>query len=173
MKRLLLAALVLATPASALASKLDRLSTAEQAHFEALKVWMDDKAQKSFLKLKTEGERDQWLKDHHLWDRFYRYDQHDRDQIVAKEVAVGWSEDRVYMAWGAPHQKQRLARQGAERSEMLIYEFEVAPDGAVLVWAPGSKVTHGAIARFRYEIVLDDGVVAEMHKKQGWDDGQR
>ena len=56
----------------------------------------------------------------------------------------------------------------AERSEAYVYLLEVTPDQRVLVWRPGSKQTHGAVDRYHYELVLDDGVVVEMNRKDGW-----
>ncbi len=150
------------------AAKREDLTEAEQDHIHALEVWMEPKQIKGWYKLKTVAERDQALKDAGLWDRFYSYDAELRAAIIAGEVRTGWTGDRVYMAWGPPHQKKRLTGRNAGRSEGLVYRFEVAGDGSVMVWAPGSKETYGAVGKYTMEVVLDDNVVAEMNKKDGW-----
>ncbi len=151
------------------ASKYDRLEPQEKVHFDALRVWMSDKDEKDFFKQKTPEARDQWLKDHRLWDRFYHYDKEMQDAIVQRAVARGWPVDAVYMAWGKPHETQRLFRDGAERSEKLMYFLEVTEDGHVLVWKPGSSETHNAVDRYRYELIVDDGIVTIMTKRAGWE----
>ena len=92
-----------------------------------------------------------------------------RAEIVAGNVAVGWMADQVYMAWGPPFQKVRTADPGVQRSEKLVYLLEVTPEGKVLVWEPGSKETHNAIDRYRYELVVHNGMVVEKLKKPGWE----
>lgn len=149
--------------------KLKRLSSTERDHYDALRVWMDKKQDKAYLKLKTEEERNAWLQDMGLWDRFYQYDKDVRDDIVAGNVRVGWTTDKVFMAWGPPHQRKRLSIQGVPRSEALVYLLEVTEDGSVLVWEPGSKETHHAVARYRYELIVHEVTVAEMIRKEGWD----
>lgn len=151
------------------AAPIDRLEPPERAHFDALRVWMDKRQEKDFLKLKSREARDQWLKDNKLWDRFYQYAADVRAEIVAGNVAVGWMADQVYMAWGPPFQKVRTADPGVQRSEKLVYLLEVTPEGKVLVWEPGSKETHNAIDRYRYELVVHNGMVVEKLKKPGWE----
>lgn len=80
-----------------------RLTDAEFDHYYALRVFMDEAQTKKYLKLKTEEERDAYLKELGLWDKFYRYDDHIRQRIIDGEVQVGWTIDMVYMAWGAPY----------------------------------------------------------------------
>lgn len=155
--------------ATAHAVPLKKLEPAERDHLAALEVWMDDKARKAFLKLKTREQRDAWLKSQGLWDRFYQYDDETRAQILAGKVRPGWTSDQVYMAWGKPHARIRNTNPKVARSERLTYLFEVAASGAILVWEPGSKQTHGAVDRFRYEVEIHDGVVVELKKKAGWD----
>jgi hypothetical protein len=149
-------------------NKLKRLSSAEQDHYQALKVWMDDKERKSYLKLKTEEERNAWLQEQKLWDRFYQYDKDDREAILSGDVIRGWTQDRVLMAFGAAHNRKRLTGRNASRSELFTYRFEVTADGEVLVWQPKSKETHNAQRLFRLELTLDDGVVAQIEKTNGW-----
>ena len=151
------------------AAKFDRLESAEQDHFTALKIWMDKKDQKAFFKLKTRADRDAWLKAKGLWKRFYQYDADRREQILAGKVAIGWTKDQVLMAWGPPHSRQRASGRQATRSEVLLYRFEVAEDGTPFVWSPNSKVTHNAIDKYRIELIVDDGTVEELKKLNGWE----
>lgn len=148
--------------------KLDRLSSTERDHYDALKVYMTDKDRKAYLKLKTEDARNGWLKERDLWDRFYQYDTRMRDLILRGKVSPGWSVDQVWMAWGKPHERLAVAGRKAAKSERLIYRFEVDKEGQVFVWTPGSKVTHTAVSKYRQLVTVDDGVVAEIEKKSGW-----
>lgn len=148
--------------------QMKRLSDAEFDHFYALRPYMDDDARKEYLKLKTEEERNQYLKDQGLWDRFYQYDADQRDEIVAGAVQVGWTKDMVLMSWGAPYDKRKLAGRKATRSEALVYRFEQHEDGALIVWEPNSKTEYKAVRLFRREVILDDDVVAEIVEKDNW-----
>jgi len=152
-----------------LGGKLDRLEDYEQDHYYALRVYMDKKERNQYLRNKTPEARDQWLKDHGYWDRFYQYDERRREAIVNGDVAPGWNEDQVFMAWGRPFDRKRLTGRTAARSVLLVYRFEVAPDGAVMVWVPGSKVTHNAVDRYQLEVYVDDGKVREIVKKDDWE----
>lgn len=154
---------------NAWAGKLKRLSDTELVHFEALKVWFVDGEEKEYLKGKTEEERSTWLKDRGYWDRFYQYDQLKREQIAAGQVGVGWTYDQVYMAWGEPHAKKRMAGRPATRSELYIYRFEVDWTGATHVWTPNSKLTRTAIELFQLDVYVDDGRVAEIVRKEDWE----
>ena len=78
---------------------------------------MDKDMKKDFFKQKTEEERNQWLKDEKLWDRFYQYDEGTREKILYGEVETGWVSSQVYMAWGQPYAKKRLTGRHAARSE--------------------------------------------------------
>jgi hypothetical protein len=167
----LIAALCLgaATPAFA-DPKLDRLTAAERVHFDALRVWMEEPQIKAYLKLKTEAERNAWLRDNGLWDRFYKYDERQRQQIDEGRVAVGWTQDMVFMAWGPPHQRTRnIDPRVAGKSETMTYRFEVTEDGRTLVWAENSKETHNAQELFRYVLLLHNGAVVRVDKAAGWD----
>lgn len=150
-------------------SKLKRLSSTEQLHYYALRVYMDKKEEKAFLKGKTEEERSAWLKEHGLWDRFYQYDEVVRDQIVSGDVREGWSEDMVLMSWGAPFQRRRMTGRPAERSEVFVYRFEVDKDGIVRVWDPDSKTAYKMVSRYQVELFVDDGEVTEMRRKDHWE----
>jgi hypothetical protein len=146
-----------------------RLSDAEFDHYYALRVYMDEDQRKEYLKLKTQEERDQWLRDAQLWDRFYQYDERTRDRIVEGAVAVGWTLDQVYMAWGKPIDRKRMPGRKATRSELLVYKFEEhrAEDGSrsAIIWVPGSKTAYQADRFFIREVLLDDDVVAEIAEK--------
>jgi hypothetical protein len=148
--------------------QMKRLSDTEFDHFYALRPYMDEDARKAYLKLKTEEERNQFLKDKGLWDRFYQYDADQRDEIVAGAVQVGWTKDMVLMSWGAPYDKRKLAGRQATRSEALVYRFEQHEDGALIVWEPNSKTEYKAVRLFRREVILDDDVVAEIVEKDNW-----
>jgi hypothetical protein len=163
-----------------LSGKIKKLSSPEQAHYYALRVFMSDAQEKEWLKLKTVEERDAWLKENQsslqkvgvktsLWDSFYQYDAQDREAIAKGEVSNGWTEDKVMMAWGPPYARRRVAKRTASRSEIFVYRFEVAKDGAVMVWAPGSTETYKAVALYQYDVHVDDGVVTDMKKKDAWD----
>ncbi len=149
--------------------KWDRLEQEEKDHYTALKVWMDAKERKTYLKLKTRDERDGWLQAMDYWDRFYQYDARDREKILKGEVMKGWTLDMLTMSWGPAHLRKRMSGRQASRSEMLVYHFEIAADGRVLVWTPNSKETHTATGFYRMEIILDDGAIAEMNKRDGWE----
>ncbi|MCB9663141.1 MAG: hypothetical protein H6732_03440 [Alphaproteobacteria bacterium] len=160
----LLASLVLGT-----AGKLDRLSEAERTHFAALKPFLTDKDQKAYLKLKTEDERNAWLKARRLWDRYYALPERQREDIAAGKVQKGWTDDMVIMAWGSPHERRRLAVSEASRSELFVYFVEVLSDGKVMLWKPGSKQTHGAVDKYRWELRVYDHEVVQMERRPGWE----
>lgn len=162
------AVVVLASILAGCGPSTKRLAPVELDHYNALKVWMDPADVKAYLKLKTEDERNAWLQEHGYWDRFYQYDEAVREQILAGEVHEGWSYDQVYMAWGPPHERKRLTGRPAQRSELLVYRFEVQPDGSVLVWQPDSKTAHKAVDLYRVHVFVDDGVVTELARQDGW-----
>ena len=151
-----------------LGSKLDRLSEGEYAHYRALRVFMEEPERKAWLKLKTTEERDAWLKEHQLWDRFYSHPEEIRQAIVDGEVAVGWTRDMVYMAWGAPFQKQRLTGRPAARSELLVYRFEIDKDGSATPLV-GDKADYKAVGHHQTELFVDDDVVSEMVEKDAFE----
>ncbi len=173
MRTLMLAAL-LATQVTVVTgcswkNRVKLLENDEFDHYYALRVYMEEDDKKAYLKLKTREERDQYLKELSLWDRFYQYPDHIREKIIAGEVQEGWTRDMVYMSWGKPYDRRKLAGREAQRSEMLIYRFEQHEDGSVLVWAPGSKTEYKAAALFEQEVILDDDVVAGVEiKKKSW-----
>ena len=94
--RIILALLTISlTMGCSMSSKLNKLDSEEYAHYMALRVYMDQPdgagkraktERKAFFKLKTRAERDQWLKDKGLWDRFYQYEPHIRQKIVDGQV---------------------------------------------------------------------------------------
>ena len=149
--------------------KLKRLSADERAHFEALDVFMDDDAEKAFLKLKTEEERNAFLKQAGLWERYYQYDAERRAEIAAGDVKVGWTDDQVYMAWDAPHDRGRGVRsRAAGRTETLVYNFLLTADKQIVLWERGSKYEPSARAKFRLVLTAVDGVITQMEKQDGF-----
>ena len=63
-----------------------RLDSQEFSHYYALRVYMPEESRKAYLKMKTREERDAYLKKLGLWDRFYKYEQEERDEIIAGGV---------------------------------------------------------------------------------------
>lgn len=153
-------------------SKFKRLDPEEQDHFTALKVYMSDQEEKLYLKEKTRDARDAWLRAHGhpvvYWDRFYQYDKDVRDLIIAGDVQVGWTQDQVWMAWGQPFERRRLTGRRSARSELFVYRFEMDKNGRVYVWAPKSNETYKAVSFFQTELYIDDSIVTEMNRKDGW-----
>lgn len=155
-------ALVALVALSAGCDKTKRLSSTEMDHFYALKVYMSEDEEKTFLKYKTEAERSAYLKELGHWDRFYQFDERKREDILAGDVKVGWEEAAVYMAWGAPFRKLAATGRRAELSEILRYRFEIDPYGDVVVWTPKSKTEHSAAILYQVDVTVDDGRVARM-----------
>lgn len=150
------------------AGKFEKLSDAERDYYRALRVFMSDKDSKRWLRLKTPEDRRDWLVERGLWDRFDRHDENVRRQIVEGDVRVGWSEEMVYMAWGAPFQRQRATGRQAERSTILVYRFEVDDEGYASP-VVGKKADYKAVYRYQVDVFIDDGVVTEMPEKKGWE----
>jgi hypothetical protein len=151
-----------------------KLDSEELNHYRALRVYMDDPDstgrrkktdRKEFLSLKTRAERDKWLKDKSLWDRFYKYDAHIREKIVDGSVQVGWDRQMVYMSWGHPFTRKKLPGRKASRSELLTYRFEQMRDGTIQLWVPGSKTEYKAARLFVQELFVDDDKVTEIQQK--------
>lgn len=149
-------------------SKLDRLSPDERAHWRALRVFVEERDQKRWLKLKTEEERDAWLKERGLWDRYYENDPATRELILAGDVQLGWDRYQLYMAWGQPSQKMRMTGRSAVRSERLVYRFEVDEEGFASPLV-GTKVNHRAVDRYQMNVILDDDVITQILELDHWD----
>ena len=149
-------------------SRVKRLSETEFSHYYALKPFMSEEQRKAFLTKKTEDERNAYLKQQGLWDRFYKYDDHIRKLIVDGAVQTGWTKDMVLMSWGPPFDKKKPLGRPTPRAEMLIYRFERHEDGSVLVWVPNSKTEYKATERFTREVILDADVVSEIVERPGW-----
>lgn len=158
----LLAVGVLFAASPSLADKTKRLSAVEKDHYQALKVYMDADMRKAFLKLKTEDARNGYLKKKGLWGRFYQYNERVREAILVGDVKVGWEENAVFMAWGAPVKRFDQVDRPASLSEEFVYRFEVDPYGDVLVWSKESKTAHKAALLYQVQLTVDDGRVARM-----------
>lgn len=141
------------------------LTDSEFDHYYALRVFMSEDQVKTYLKKETADERNAYLKEIGLWDRFYKYSDREREQIVRGDVAVGWTQDKVLMSWGDPYEFRKLPGRKAERSELWVYRFEKGEDGAVRVWTKDSKTYYKATRLFVRELTLDDGKVAEIEEK--------
>ena len=154
--------------------RVKHLSDVEFDHYYALRPFMDEDMRKTYLKLKTEEERNAFLKEQGLWDQFYKYDAAEREEIVMGQVEPGWTKDKVLMAWGAPFDKRKITGRQATRSEVLVYRFEghdTDDDGKVdshLVWEQNSATEYKAQTLFRKEVLLDDDLVMEVTIKDGW-----
>jgi hypothetical protein len=176
-RTLLLAALTFAlTTGCSISSKVKKLDDDEYKHYMALRVYLDrpnargersKDERKEFLKSKTREERDQWLKDKGVWDKFYQYDEHIREKIVNGGVQVGWDKHMVYQSWGMPFLRRKLPGRQAQRSEMFIYRFEVRQDGVHQVWVKGSKDTYKAQRLYTKELIVDDDKIAEIRERDG------
>jgi hypothetical protein len=168
MSRLFAATLALLLPLTAHAGKLSKLSEQEQVEYRVFRAFMTEDEQKAWLKMKTAEERTAWLKERKLWDKFYGLSPEVRDLVVAGDVGVGWSRDQVYLSWGNPFQKQRLTGRQAQRSELLVYRFEVDKDGYAAPMV-GKKIDYQAVDQYQVELVMDDDVVVELVRKEDWE----
>lgn len=156
--------------------KMKRLSSAERDHFAALKVYMNDDDEKTWLKNKTEDERNEWLQAHAVpgsqlsyWEQFYQYDAETREDILGGNVEFGFTEDKVFMAWGQPYERRRLTGRPASRSELFVYRFEVDRDGIIRVWEPSSNTAYKAVRQYQMDVYVDDGRVTELVRKDTWE----
>jgi hypothetical protein len=157
-----------------LSKKIGKLEGEEYQHFMALRVYMDPPNargergkddRKAFFKLKTRPERDEWLKEKGLWERFYKYEPHIRQKISEGDVQIGWDKHMVYMAWGRPYKRQKVAGRNAYRSERFTYRFEVRKDGAHQVWVRNSTDTYQAQKLYIKELIVDDDKVADIRSR--------
>lgn len=164
------------TMGCSIAGKVKRLEGEEYDHYMALRVYLDQAdarghrpktERKEFFKNKTREERDQWLKDKGLWDKFYQYAPHIREKIVGGNVQVGWDKHMVYQSWGLPLVRRKLPGRQAQRSEMFVYRFEERQDGVHQVWIKGSKDTYKARRLYTKEVIIDDDKVTEMREREG------
>ncbi|MSP55291.1 MAG: hypothetical protein EXR69_06780 [Myxococcales bacterium] len=157
------------------ASKIKKLSEIEYNQYIALRPFMSEDERTGWLKLKTDAEKDEWLKakkccipEQSLWEKFYQYNGAVREQILAGKVVVGWTKDQVLMAWGAPYDKRKLTGRPAARSELLVYRFERHQDGSVLVFQDNSKTLYKAVSTFTRLAYVDDDRVTSITEKNGW-----
>ena len=148
--------------------RVKHLSDAEFSHYSALKVWMTEEEQKAYLKFKESPARDAYLVELGLWDRYYKLSESQKAQLDNGEVELGWTRDMVLMAWGQPHDMQKLVGRDAKRSERLVYRFEMHEGGVVYVWRPEAKTDYKAMKLFRKDVILDDDIVKEINKHDRW-----
>ena len=142
-----------------------RLTSQEFDHWYALRVYMTEEQRKTYLKYKTSDERDAYLKQLGLWDRFYKYEADQRESIVSGDVKIGWTKDMLEMSWGAPYDRKKAIGRNAVRSEIFVYRFEQQADGSILVWEQNSKTAYKAVRLFIREVFVDDDVVMEIKEK--------
>jgi len=156
--------------------KMKRLTQTERDHYAALRVYMSEDDEKAWLKHKSQAERDGWLQEHGVpgaqisyWDQFYQYDEETRDAILGGDVQLGWTEDKVFMAWGQPFERRRLTGRPASRSELFVYRFEVDRDGFIRVWEPGSNTAYKAVRQYQMDVYVDDNRVTDLIRKDTWE----
>ena len=152
------------------AGSLKKLQAYERDHYEALRVFFKDEKKETriYLGLKTPAERDQWLKDAGYWDKFYKYDEQERAEILGREPKLGWTQDMLYMAWGPPFEKLKSTKRTAADTRILVYRMEVTKDGEHMVWAPKSKETYKSVKQYTAHITLDDYVISDIQEEDGW-----
>jgi hypothetical protein len=150
--------------------KVNRLSNTEFDHYYALKPFMDDAEEKTFLKKKTEEERNAYLQEIKLWDRFYSLSPSQREEVLTGKVVVGWSKNMVLMAWGPPWDQAKLIGSNTYNAWRWIYRFEKQADGSALVYVPGSKTAYKSVGYFSIELILKDDKVVELNRYKGWKD---
>ena len=130
---------------------------------------MTEDQEKSFLKLKLEEERTEYLKGLGLWDDFYSMPDSVREAVLDGEVAIGWTRKMLVMSLGWPYDQQKVVgNTSALRTERFIYRFEQHADGTIFVWTENSKTEQKATRLFRREIVLADDRVMEITEKENW-----
>lgn len=86
----------------------DRLPELDRRFYYNLETPED---QKAFLRLK-ESEREAFLDDKGLWDRWRALPAEERETAAAGDVDVGFHEFAVFMAWGPPADTQDRDRDG-------------------------------------------------------------
>ncbi len=150
-------------------NKVKRLSETEFDHYYALRPYLSEDQRKVYLKLKTEEERNAYLKELGHWDRFYKYSPEKRADIIAGDVQVGWTKDMLLMAWGAPFDKQKLVGREAMRSERFVYRFELHEGGVLIVWEPNSKSEYKADRLIQRDVLLEDDVIVEIVERDRWE----
>ena len=157
--------LVLGVSGCSYERRVKHLEDAEFSHYGALKVWMTEEERKAYLKLKSEANRNAYLVELGLWNRFYDLPAALQQAVILGEVEVGWTKEMVLMSWGRPHDFQKLVGREAKRSERYVYRFELHEGGVVYVWRPEHKTDYKALKLFEKDVILDDDVVSEIHKR--------
>lgn len=150
--------------------KLNRLSDTEFDHFYALKPFMEEEQEKVFLKKKTEEERNAYLQEIGLWDRFYSLTPDERERVLTGKVELGWTKNMVLMAWGPPWDNAKVIGSQTYNAWRYVYRFEEQADGSALVYVPGSKTAYKAVSIFSIELIMNDDRVVELNRYKGWKD---
>ena len=101
--------------------RVKHLGDEEYAHYGALKVWMTEDERKAYLKLKSLENRNAYLVELGLWDRFYGLPAAQQQAVISGEVDVGWSKEMVLMSWGRPHDFQKLVLAGNSFSQAFFF----------------------------------------------------
>ena len=165
---LLLAAALLAT--GCWERKVKHLTSAEFDHYYALKPFMEEDQRKVYLKKKTEDERNAYLQELGLWERFYSLSPHEREQVLTGKVELGWTKQMVLMAWGPPWDNAKLIGSNTYNAWRYVYRFEEHSDGTAMVYVPGSKTAYKAVHYYSVELILNDDRVVEVNRYDGWKD---
>jgi hypothetical protein len=88
--------------------------------------------------------------------------------VVNGEVEEGFTRQMVYMAWGAPFERNKLTGRPATRSELLIYRFEIDKNG-VATPVVGTRIDYQAVGQHQTELYVDDDVVTSMVEKDSFE----
>ena len=147
---------------------IKRLSPVEWNHYKALRVYMNDDIREVYLDQETEVDRNQFLHDAGLWERYYQYPEYVRAEIIAGNVALGWTKDKLLMSWGRPQDRGRVAGRQARISERWVYRFEQHTNGTLRIWEPGSSTSYHAARLFQRVVLMDDDIVVDITDSDDW-----
>ena len=140
---------------------IKRLESAEKDHYAALRVFMKEEQKKEFLIRKTKEERDEFLKQMGIWDKFYSLSEKRREDILNYDVKVGWNQEELLMSWGTPYRTRLEPTSKAVQSQRWTYKFEEHYDkkkdqSYILIWEPNSKTEYKAKRVFARDVIIDD-----------------
>ena len=139
-----------------------RLEAPEKDHWAALRVFMQEDQKKEYLTRKTKTERDLYLQELNLWDKFYNLDEKRREDILSYNVQKGGNQEELLMSWGVPYKTQMepTSKHGVS-AERWVYRFEEhsnkkTGERYILIWEEYSKTEYKADRVFEREVVIDD-----------------